>query len=119
MTSKNFSKKFTTLLTKIHCADAARGAIYDEVLELIEFMSRMLLKIPNAEIAHLAELYGLHEELEAGMPTDSKKIADYNFANRVIQSMFDAKDKQRAENERRVDELVDEWSRGGKVERLH
>ena len=119
MNTKNYDRRISSLLTMIYVGEADRGEIYDGVVEIIEFISRILLKVPGVEIAHLATLHGLQDEIAEGLPTDSKRLADYHFANNVIQQMFTAKEMQREENSRRVEEIVDEWSKEGKIERLH
>ena len=120
MTPRNLKKKLPKYLTKLYADDLPKGQVYDITLEIIEFITDSLLHLKDFRCEHLVHIYGLESDVLEGLPDDSRKILSYNFANNVVQQMFDAKRKQRESRDRRIQELLEENLAGqSNVEKIH
>lgn len=120
MSPTNIKTRLAKILKTIYADEPQKGKVYDLTVELVEFITVALLNHPKMTNEHLATFYGLEEDVQQGLPTDSKKILTYNFANAIVSEMFDAKAERERENQRRVDELIAECEEGSaNITKLH
>ncbi len=120
MTPKNLRKKLPSLLSDLYAGDLVKGEVYDSTLELVEFITNLLIKQEGLRCEHLVHIYGLEDDVMEGLPDDSLKILSYNFATNIVQEMFRAKQERKEETDRRVRELLEENLHGNtNVKKLH
>ena len=107
------------ILTRLNSAELTKGQVYDLTLELVDFITTALMKNPKMRTEYLVQIYGLEEDVEEGLPDDSRKILSYYFANNIVRVMFDAQEERDAERQARIAELVEECVEEGNVSKIH
>ena len=120
MTPRNLKDRLPQTLAEIYAGSLTKGEVFDKTTEIVELITTLLLKHPQMRVEHLVSLFGLDDDVEDGMPNDSKKILAFNFASEIVRVMFAAKEKQSAENQARIDEMISELgAEESNVTRIH
>ena len=116
---KNLDQKILDVLRAVHFPELhSNGEIFDGVLGLVRFFTKILKK-SGYKHTELIEVFGLDDDVEAGMPTDSESVLAYSMTANICNSLFAEKNEENAIKSEVLEKVINEYESNRVSSKLH
>jgi hypothetical protein len=116
---QNLNDRLYEVLHTLYFSESrSDGEIFDKILGLTRFITKTL-KIAGYDHSEIIDSFGLHDDVDAGMPTDSESILAYSVTANICNSLFAEKNEENMIKSEKIEEFIQEYESNMVPSKIH
>ena len=116
---QNLNDRLCEVLHTLYLSESrSDGEIFDKVLGLTRFITRTL-KTAGYDHSEIIDSFGLHDDVDAGMPIDSESILAFSITANICNSLFVEKNEENMTKAEKIEEIIQEYESNMGPSNLH